>query len=604
MEIEKIKEIGKEKQILICTGTGCSSTGALSLIELLNSELEARGLDSQDMVVPTGCHGFCEQGPIVIIEPDNTFYTKVAPTDIQEIVERDIIKGEKIDRLFYRDPTSDEACVTYEKVNFYAKQKRIILGNCGQINPEKISHYLSRNGYKALEKVLNTMTPQEVIEEVQKAGLRGRGGAGFPTGLKWNLCRQSKGDKKYLICNADEGDPGAFMDRSILEGDPHAVIEGMLIGAYAIGADEGYIYCRAEYPLAIKRMQIAITQAEQNGILGTNILNSGFNFSLKIKAGAGAFVCGEETALIAYIEGKRGMPTVRPPYPAEKGLWGKPTNINNVETWANVPHILLKGASWYEQFGTDKSKGTKIFALTGKVNNTGLVEVPMGITLREVIFGIGGGIKNGKKYKAVQVGGPSGACLPESLLDLPIDYESLSSAGAMVGSGGLVVMDETTCMVDIARFFVNFSQKESCGKCTPCREGNKRMFDILDRITRGKGQIEDLEKLERLAQVIKDSSLCGLGQFAPNPVISTLKNFRDEFLAHILDKSCPAGVCTELLNYHIDKELCKRCGLCSKHCSVNAITGDKNTPYYIYTSICIKCGVCEEKCKFNAVIKM
>ena len=604
MEIEKIKEIGKEKQILICTGTGCSSTGALSLIELLNSELEARGLDSQDMVVPTGCHGFCEQGPIVIIEPDNTFYTKVAPTDIQEIVERDIIKGEKIDRLFYRDPTSDEACVTYEKVNFYAKQKRIILGNCGQINPEKISHYLSRNGYKALEKVLNTMTPQEVIEEVQKAGLRGRGGAGFPTGLKWNLCRQSKGDKKYLICNADEGDPGAFMDRSILEGDPHAVIEGMLIGAYAIGADEGYIYCRAEYPLAIKRMQIAITQAEQNGILGTNILNSGFNFSLKIKAGAGAFVCGEETALIASIEGKRGMPTVRPPYPAEKGLWGKPTNINNVETWANVPHILLKGASWYEQFGTDKSKGTKIFALTGKVNNTGLVEVPMGITLREVIFGIGGGIKNGKKYKAVQVGGPSGACLPESLLDLPIDYESLSSAGAMVGSGGLVVMDETTCMVDIARFFVNFSQKESCGKCTPCREGNKRMFDILDRITRGKGQIEDLEKLERLAQVIKDSSLCGLGQFAPNPVISTLKNFRDEFLAHILDKSCPAGVCTELLNYHIDKELCKRCGLCSKHCSVNAITGDKNTPYYIYTSICIKCGVCEEKCKFNAVIKM
>lgn len=604
MEKEKSKETEKEKrQILVCTGTGCSSTGALSLIELLNNELEARGLDSQDIVVPTGCHGFCEQGPIVIIEPDKTFYTKVESADIQEIVDRDFIKGEKIDKLLYRDPVSGEACISYETVKFYTKQKRIVLRNCGQINPEKISHYISRDGYKALEKVLHTMTPEEVIEEVQKSGLRGRGGAGFPTGLKWSLCRQSQGDKKYLICNADEGDPGAFMDRSILEGDPHAVIEGMLIGAYAIGADEGYIYCRAEYPLAIERMQIAINQAEKNGILGENILNTGFNFSLKIKAGAGAFVCGEETALIASIEGKRGMPTVRPPYPAEKGLWGKPTNINNVETWANVPHILLNGASWYVEFGTEKSKGTKIFALTGKVNNTGLVEVPMGITLREIIFGIGGGIKDGKKYKAVQVGGPSGACLPESLLDLPIDYESLTSVGAMVGSGGLVVMDETTCMVDIARFFVNFSQNESCGKCTPCREGNKRMFDILDRITCGKGQIEDLEKLERLAQVIKDSSLCGLGQFAPNPVISNLKHFRDEFLAHILDNRCPAGVCTELLNYHIDNELCTRCGLCKKHCSVHAISGDKNTPYHIDISVCIKCGVCEEKCKFDAVTK-
>ncbi len=484
------------RQILICTGTGCASSGSNRLIELTREELAKRGLDENIQVRSTGCHGFCEQGPILIIEPEKTFYTKVKPSDIKDIIEKDVIGGEKVDRLLFKDPLSGETARTYESVNFYAKQNRIILSKCGLINPERVSQYFAHKGYSALEKVLHNMQPEEVIDEIKKSGLRGRGGAGFPTGLKWSFCRAAEGDKKYIICNADEGDPGAFMDRSVLEGDPHAVIEGMLIGAYAIGADEGYIYCRAEYPLAIERLKIAIGQAEKYGLLGNNILNSGFNFQLKIKEGAGAFVCGEETALIASIEGKRGMPRVRPPYPAVKGLWGKPTNINNVETWANVPHIILNGSDWYTQLGTEKSKGTKIFAMTGKVNNTGLVEVPMCITLREIIFDIGGGIKGGKKFKAAQIGGPSGGCLPESMLDIPVDFDSLIAVGAMVGSGGLTILDETTCMVDIARYFLNFTQNESCGKCTPCREGTKRMLEILVRITKGEGEEGDLENLE------------------------------------------------------------------------------------------------------------
>ena len=591
----------KTKQVLICTGTGCVSSGAQRLIELVREELSKRHLDEAVRVRSTGCHGFCEQGPILIIEPDKTFYTKVKPSDIQEIVEKDLVDGNKVDRLLYKDPVSGKSSVTYETVNFYVKQNRIILNNCGQINPERISHYMSKQGYRGLEKVLHTMNPEEVIEEVKRSGLRGRGGAGFPTGLKWSLCSKSEGTKKYVICNANEGDPGAFMDRSILEGDPHAVIEGMLIGAYAIGADEGYVYCCAEYPLSIERMKIAISQAEKNGLIGENILNSGFNFIIKIKAGAGDFVCGEETALIASIEGKRGMPTVRPPYPAEKGLWGKPTNINNVETWANIPHILRNGTDWYTQFGTEKSKGTKIFALTGKVNNTGLVEVPMGITLREIIFDIGGGIKGDKKFKAVQIGGPSGGCIPEQMLDISVDFDSLTAVGAMIGSGGVVVLDETTCMVDIARYFLTFTQKESCGKCTPCREGTKRMLEILVRITKGEGKPEDLNNLENLAHVIKKTSLCGLGQTAPNPVLATLKYFREEYDAHIIDKHCPAQACTALLKYQIDNDKCKRCGLCAKNCPVGCIFGDKNNPYEIDADNCIKCQACIDKCKFDAI---
>lgn len=592
---------GVTKQILVCTGTGCASSGSHRLIDLVRAELVKRKLDEIVRVRSTGCHGFCEQGPIIIIEPAKTFYTKVKSSDIQEIIEKDIVGGQKVERLLYHDPVSGESAVTYDSVNFYAKQNRIILNNCGQINPERISHYMARKGYQALEKVLHTMQPEEVIEEIKKSGLRGRGGAGFLTGIKWSLCQKAVGDKKYIICNADEGDPGAFMDRSVLEGDPHAVIEGMLIGAYAIGADEGYIYCRSEYPLAIERMKIAIAQAQKNGLLGNNILNSGFNFSLKIKAGAGAFVCGEETALIASIEGKRGMPTVRPPYPAEKGLWGKPTNINNVETWANVPHIMANGADWYNTLGTEKSRGTKIFALTGKVNNTGLVEVPMGITLREIIFDIGGGIKGEHKFKAVQIGGPSGGCLPEEMLDLEVDFDSLSDAGAMIGSGGIVILDDTTCMVDMARFFLTFTQKESCGKCTPCREGTKRMLEILTRITRGQGKEEDLENLDTLARVIKDTSLCGLGQTAPNPVLATLRYFRAEYETHIKEKRCPAHSCTALLKYEIDGGKCKRCGLCAKFCPAGCIVGDKNTPYEIDSTNCIKCQTCIEKCKFKAI---
>lgn len=591
-----------KKQVLVCAGTGCVSSGANQIVDLLNQEIERQGLKDRVIIVATGCHGFCEQGPTLIIEPEKTLYRWVKPEDIQEIVEREFGKGERVERLLYVDPLTGQPATTFADTNFFAKQNRIVLKNCGFIDPTRIEDYVSNEGYQGLKRALE-LTPEEVIEEVKGSGLRGRGGAGFPTGLKWSFCKATPSDKKYIICNADEGDPGAFMDRGVLEGDPHSVIEGMLIGAYAIGADEGYVYCRAEYPLAIKHLEIAIRQAEGAGYLGENILNSGFSFHLKIRAGAGAFVCGEETALMASIEGKRGMPRVRPPFPAQSGLWGKPTNINNVETWANIPHILRMGAEWYAQNGTEKSKGTKIFALTGKVNNTGLVEVPMGMTLREIIFDIGGGIQGGRKFKAVQIGGPSGGCLPEEMLDLPVDYDTLTRAGAMVGSGGLVVMDETTCMVDIARFFLNFSQSESCGKCTPCREGNKRMWEILDRITRGEGKEEDIEKLETLALTIKETSLCGLGQNAPNPVLATLKYFREEFEAHIRDKKCKAGVCTELLTYRIDPELCKKCGLCAKNCPVKCISGDKKTPYSIDEEVCIRCGTCMDVCKFGAVFR-
>lgn len=591
-----------KRKVLVCAGTGCTSSGAYKIFDMLNQEIQRQGFSEEVFAIATGCQGFCEKGPTIVIEPSKTLYTLVKPEDIPEIVEKEFSKGERVERLLYVDPLTGQHAETMPEIPFFAKQERIVLKNCGLIDPTRIEDYVRNEGYEGLAKALE-MTPDEVIEEVKRSGLRGRGGAGFSTGLKWGFCRNAIGDKKYIICNADEGDPGAFMDRGVLEGDPHSVIEGMLIGAYAIGADEGYVYCREEYPLAIKHMQIAIRQAEEAGYLGENILNMDFNFHLKIRAGAGAFVCGEETALMASIEGKRGMPRVRPPFPAVSGLWGKPTNINNVETWSNVPHIMRKGADWYSQFGTEKSKGTKIFALTGKVNNTGLVEVPMGMTLREIIFDIGGGVQGGKKFKAVQIGGPSGGCLPEEMLDLLVDYDTLTRAGAMVGSGGLVVMDETTCMVDIARFFLNFSQSESCGKCTPCREGNKRMWEILDRITRGEGQIEDIEKLETLANAIKETSLCGLGQNAPNPVLATLKYFRDEFEEHIRDKKCRAGACTELLTYRIDAERCKKCGLCAKNCPVKCISGDKNTPYSIDEEACIRCGTCMEVCKFGTVIR-
>ncbi|MFZ3373612.1 MAG: NADH-quinone oxidoreductase subunit NuoF [Desulfitobacteriaceae bacterium] len=597
----RTEEGSNKRAVLFCTGTGCASSDANRLIEITEIELRKHGLELEVNTRPTGCHGFCEQGPIVIIEPNKTFYTHVTPEDIPEIVERDLLKGELVERLLYVDSLTGQTSTTYANTPFYAKQHRIVLHNCGHINPERIEEYFAQEGYQGFAHALQEMKPEMVIEEMKKSGLRGRGGAGFPTGMKWDFCRQAAGDKKYIICNADEGDPGAFMDRSVLEGDPHSVIEGMMIGAYAIGADEGYIYCRAEYPLAISRLEIAIKQAEEVGLLGNNILNSGFNFTLHVKAGAGAFVCGVDTALIASIEGKRGMPKVRPPFPAIKGLWDKPTNNNNVETWSNVPHILRHGAEWYTQFGTEKSKGTKIFALTGKLNNTGLVEVPMGMTLKEIIFDIGGGIQDGKKFKAVQIGGPSGGCIPESMMNLQVDYDTLIQAGAMVGSGGLVVMDETTCMVDIARYFLNFTQMESCGKCTPCREGTKRMLEILTRITKGEGKEEDIATLERLANVIKNTSLCGLGQTAPNPVLATLKHFRHEYEAHIKDKQCLAHACSALLSYSIDEEKCKKCGICSKNCPVSCISGDKNTTYKIDTTACIKCGNCLEKCKFGAV---
>ena len=589
--------------ILICGGTGCASSGSREVTEAFRKELEDKGLSGEVLVVPTGCHGMCEMGPIVVVYPEGTFYCRVQKTDVAEIVEEHVYKGRPVKRLMYTGGEKAQVIPHYKEIPFYGKQHRIALKNCGYINPDNIEEYIARGGYEALGKALTSMTPIQIIDEVKASGLRGRGGAGFPTGLKWSFCAAAKGEKKYVICNADEGDPGAFMDRSVLEGDPHSVIEGMMLGAYAMGADEGYIYCRAEYPLAIQRLKTAISQAEGYGLLGENIMNSPFSFTLHVKEGAGAFVCGEETALMASIEGRRGMPRPRPPFPANSGLWGCPTNINNVETWANVPQIISNGGEWYAAMGTEKSKGTKVFALTGKVKHTGLVEVPMGITLREIIFDIGGGILDDKKFKAVQIGGPSGGCLTEDHLDTPVSYESLTALGAIMGSGGLVVMDETTCMVDVAKFFLEFTQKESCGKCSPCREGTKHMLLLLEKITSGKGTMADLDTLEELAHMVKDMSLCGLGQTAPNPVLTTLRYFRDEYVAHIRDKKCPAGACAALLEYRILPEVCKKCGICAKNCPVNCIPGDRTSGYHIEIDRCIRCGTCFTKCPFGAIEK-
>ncbi|GAB1427370.1 NADH-quinone oxidoreductase subunit NuoF [Aminivibrio sp.] len=589
--------------VLICGGTGCVSNGATEVTEAMRRELARRDLTGEVLVVPTGCHGMCEMGPIMVVYPEGTFYSRVTAEDIPEIVEEHIYKGRPVERLMYSGGEEMPTVPHYKDIPFYGKQHRIAMKNCGYINPDNIEEYISRGGYEALARALTSMTPAEVIDVLKASGLRGRGGGGFPTGLKWSFCAAAKGDKKYVICNADEGDPGAFMDRSLLEGDPHAILEGMLLGAYAMGANEGYIYCRAEYPLAIQRLKNAIEQAENYGLLGENIMDTPFSFSVHVKEGAGAFVCGEETALMASIEGRRGMPRPRPPFPANSGLWGKPTNINNVETWANVPQIIAHGGEWYAAMGTEKSKGTKVFALTGKVKHTGLVEVPMGITLREIIFDIGGGILNDKKFKAVQIGGPSGGCLTEEHLDTPVSYETLTALGAIMGSGGLVVMDEDNCMVDVAKFFLEFTQKESCGKCSPCREGTKHMLLLLNKISEGNGTMEDLETLENLANMVQEMSLCGLGQTAPNPVLTTLRYFRDEYVAHIRDKKCPAGACTALLEYSILQDVCRKCGICARNCPVHCIPGDRTSGYVIETERCIRCGTCFEKCPFGAIEK-
>lgn len=598
-----VKPASPEDQVIICVcAGGCTSSGSMKIIEKLQELVAAQNLGDKVTVRKVGCHGFCEQGPIVTLEPARIFYTAVTVEDAADIL-ASATGGPVVERLLFKDPASGQTILTYDQVPFYARQQKLVLDKCGYINPESLEDYIAMGGYRALARVLFNMTPQQVVDEVKTSGLRGRGGAGFPTGVKWQGALNAKNDKKYVVCNADEGDPGAFMDRSVLEGDPHAVLEGMAICGFATGSDEGYIYVRAEYPMAIHRLKIAIAQAEQYGLLGDNIFGTGFNFHIKIKAGAGAFVCGEGTALMTSIEGNRGMPRFKVGRSTEKGLWDKPTTLNNVETFANVPIIINKGGDWYASIGTEKSKGTKIFSLTGKVNNNGLVEVPMGITLRQIIFDIGGGIRDGRFFKAAQAGGPSGGCIPTEHLDLPIDYDSLGAVGAMMGSGGLVVMDDTTCMVDVARYFLNFTQAESCGKCTPCREGTKRMLEILERICAGQGVPEDIDTLERLSRVIVRASLCGLGQSAPNPVLSTLRYFRDEYLAHIHDKRCPAGVCQNLLIYTINAEKCTGCGLCAKNCPANAITGEKKQPHVIDSKACIKCGNCIQKCKFGAVEK-
>lgn len=589
--------------ILVCGGTGCVSSNSHEIINQLNENLQKHNMDQEVQVVITGCFGFCEQGPIVKIYPDNILYVQVKPEDAEEIVLEHVIKGRLVDRLLYMDPQKHETEAEHRHMSFYSKQIRIALRNCGIIDPEKIEDYIGLRGYEALGKAIYEMTPEEVINVIKDSGLKGRGGAGFPTGLKWEFTRKAAGDKKYIMMNADEGDPGAFMDRSILEGDPHGVLEAMAIAGYAVGSDEGIIYIRAEYPLAVQRLRNAISQAEEMGLLGDSIMGSDFSFHIKINLGAGAFVCGEETALINSVEGGRGEPRVKPPFPANSGLWGKPTNINNVETYANVCPIILNGADWFNQIGTKTSKGTKVFALTGKVNNVGLVEVPMGTSLDDIINGIGGGIRNGKKFKAVQTGGPSGGCIPASQLDLKIDYESLSAAGSMMGSGGMIVMDEDDCMVDIAKFYLEFTVEESCGRCTPCRIGNKRMLEILEKITNGQGTKRDLDRLRDLAETIRDASLCALGQTAPNPVLSTLKHFYDEYEAHVVEKRCPAGKCTSLMSYEVLADKCIGCTLCAKHCPVSCISGERKAAHVIDQEKCIKCGVCFSKCPVKAIVK-
>jgi NADH:ubiquinone oxidoreductase subunit F (NADH-binding)/(2Fe-2S) ferredoxin len=588
--------------ILVCGGTGCHSSQSDAIVWNLRDELEAKGLTDQVQVILTGCFGFCEKGPIVKVMPDNTFYVQVKPEDAQTIVEEHIIKGRKVTRLLYRDPETKDTVGDSKHMGFFKKQLRIVLRNCGFINPENIDEYIAREGYMALGKVISEMTPQQVIQEIKDSGQRGRGGAGFPTGLKWEIASKNKSDEKYVVCNADEGDPGAFMDRSVLEGDPHSVLEAMAICGYAIGAAHGLIYIRAEYPLAVHRLKVAIAQAREYGLLGKKIFGSDFSFDVDLRYGAGAFVCGEETALIHSMEGLRGEPTIKPPFPAESGFKGKPSNVNNVETLAAIPIIILKGANWYNKIGTEKSKGTKVFALAGKINNVGLIEVPMGTTLREIIFEIGGGIRDGKKFKAVQTGGPSGGCLTEKHLDTPIDFDNLVAAGSMMGSGGMIVMDEDNCMVSVAKFFLEFTVEESCGKCAPCRIGNKRLHELLNQITDGKGTMDDLNRLRNMSLVIKDSALCGLGQTSPNPVLSTLDNFLDEYVAHVKDKKCPAGKCKNLMEYYIIPENCVGCTACARVCPVNAISGQRKEVHQINPEVCIKCGACKEKCKFDALI--
>ena len=591
--------------VLICGGTGCTSSGSVKIAAAMEEEIAKRGLSEEIKVVRTGCFGLCALGPVMIVYPEGTFYSRVKLEDVPEIVEEHFLKGRVVDRLVYRETEGDEKVEvpSLQETGFYKTQMRVALRNCGVINPEQIDEYIAMDGYSALGKVLTEMTPEEVIQVMKDSGLRGRGGAGFPTGMKWDFAARNKVPQKYVVCNADEGDPGAFMDRSVLEGDPHAVLEAMAIAGYAIGANKGFIYVRAEYPIAVKRLQIAIGQAREYNLLGKDIFGTGFDFDIEVRLGAGAFVCGEETALLTSIEGNRGEPRNKPPFPANKGLFGQPTIINNVETLANIPQIILKGAEWFASMGTEKSKGTKVFALGGKIVNTGLVEIPMGTTLREIIYDIGGGIPNGRKFKAVQTGGPSGGCIPAQYLDLPIDYDNLIKIGAMMGSGGMIVMDDSTCMVDVARFFLDFTVDESCGKCTPCRIGTRRLLEMLDKITSGNGTLEDLDKMEELCNYIKANAMCALGQTAPNPVLSTLKYFRDEYEAHVVEKRCPAGVCKHLMHYEIQPDKCRGCTLCARRCPANAITGKVKEPHVIDQSKCIKCGACMEGCKFSAIIK-